>query len=93
MTVNHNVHFVDPQTGATTNHVEAMWGRAKLRNKKECGTSRTHLCSYLIEFMWRAKFGDDPFQNLLAHLREVYSIHVDCKLITYLGYFGLFGCI
>ena len=72
MTVNHNVHFVDPQTGATTNHVEAMWGRAKLRNKKECGTSRTLLRSYLIEFMWRAKFGDDPFQNLLAHLREVY---------------------
>jgi len=72
LTVNHEVNFVDPVTGATTNHVESMWGRAKLRNKKECGTSRTHLASYLIEFMWRAKFGDDPFQNLLVHLREIY---------------------
>ena len=74
LTVNHSIHFVDPQTLATTNHVESMWSRAKQRNKRECGTNRAHLDSYLIEFMWRQQFGKDPFQNLLTHIRDVYPV-------------------
>ena len=74
LTVNHSIHFVDPQTLATTNHVESMLSRAKQRNKRECGTSRAHLDSYLIEFMWRQQFGTDPFESLLAHIRDVYPV-------------------
>ena len=70
LTVNHRIHFIDP----TTNHVESMWCRAKLRNKKKCATHRTLLDSYLVEFMWRQKFGNDPFQKLLEHIREVYPL-------------------
>ena len=70
MTVN-ELKFVNPIALETPNH-ESMWCRAKHLNKKECGTSHTHLGSYLIEYMWREKFGNDPFQNLLEHLREVY---------------------
>ena len=51
LTVNHSIHFVDPVTQATMNHVECMWARAKQRNKRENGTLRTSLDSYLIEFM------------------------------------------
>ena len=72
LTVNHSLHFVDPQTHATTNHVESMWSRAKQRNKRECGTNRTQLDSYLIEFMWRQQFNRDPFETLLTHIRDVY---------------------
>ena len=72
LTVNHSVNFVDPVTGAHTNEVENMWMRAKRRNKKECGTARSLLDSYLLEFMWRLKFGDDPFEQILADIRVVY---------------------
>ena len=74
LTVNHSVNFVDPVTHATTNHVESMWGRAKQRNKRECGTHRSLLTSYLLEFMWRQQFGKDPFQKLLEHIREAYPV-------------------
>ena len=71
LTVNHQLYFVDPVTHATTNHVENMWCREKQRNKRECGTQWTLLTSYLTEFMWRPKFGDGPFENLLQHVWEV----------------------
>ena len=41
LTVNQRLHFIDPVTHATTNCVELMWYRAKLRNKKECSTHYT----------------------------------------------------
>ena len=71
---NHSINFVDPVTHATTKYVESMWARAKLRNKKECGTHRTLLTSYLLEFMWRQQYGKDPFQNLLEHMRNIYVV-------------------
>ena len=71
LTVNHSLHFVDPVTGAHTNEVENMWMLAKRRNK-ECGTARTLIDTYLIEFMWRLKFGHDPFENILRDIRAVY---------------------
>ncbi|GFR85472.1 hypothetical protein ElyMa_002442000 [Elysia marginata] len=71
LAVNDSIRFVDPQThvGVATNHMEGMWCHAKQR-KRESGTRKPHL----IEFMWRRSFGDDPFQNLLTHIREVYPV-------------------
>ena len=71
LTVNHSLHFVDPETHATISHLESMWSRAKKRKKRKCGTSRAHLDSYLIEFLGRQHFNKDPFQNLLPHIRAV----------------------
>ena len=33
LTVNHNLDFVDPITGACTNHVECFWSNDKMHNK------------------------------------------------------------
>ena len=74
LSVNYGYKFVDPVTHATTNDVKTMWWGARERNKKENGTARQKLDSYLMEFMWRQQFNDDPFQNLLSHIREVYPV-------------------
>lgn len=59
-TVNHSIgQWVNQENGATTNHVEAYWGRAKDGNKARKGTHRTTLESHLADFMWKNKFGCD----------------------------------
>ena len=72
LTVNHALNFVDPIPGACTNHVECYWKNAKMRNKREGGTARTFLDSYLIEYMWRNQFGGNPLQAFFEQLREAY---------------------
>lgn len=52
-TVNHSLNFVDPNTGANTQRIERSWRAAKERNKRQNGTHRHMLDSYLCEFMWR----------------------------------------
>jgi len=37
-TVNHSVHFVDPNTGANTQRIGRSWKAAKERNKRHNGT-------------------------------------------------------
>lgn len=74
LTVNHSLHFVDPITKATTNHVERMWKEAKQRNKRECGTNRELLETYLCEFMWRQKFGHNPFVSIINQIAEGYPV-------------------
>ena len=54
--VDPNLDVVDPITGASTNHVECYWKNAKMC---DCGTAKTQLHSYLIEYMWRRQFGDN----------------------------------
>lgn len=69
--VNHRHHFVDPETGAHTQTIESTWNQAKRRNKRQCGTSRTLLDTYLAEFAWRRMVksrGRDPFEALLEDM-------------------------
>ena len=75
-TVNHSINFVDPQSGAHTQHVERMWRAAKQRNKRHFGTHRPMLDSYLCEFMWRSRLqGADPFEVILAHIVNFWPPH------------------
>ena len=74
LTVNQQVNFVNPVTGANTNAIENIWMKAKRRNKRECGTARGMIDTYVIEFMWRLKFGEDPFKNIIKYIRGVYPV-------------------
>ena len=64
--VNHKYNFVNPDSGVHTQTVERLWGSAKWRNKKQRGTKREFLESYLAEFMWRKQLaGSDVFKALM----------------------------
>ncbi|KAL4148477.1 hypothetical protein QTP88_002710 [Uroleucon formosanum] len=72
-TVNHTYNFVDPDTGAHTQHIERLWGSAKWGNKKRRGTNRNFLESYLAEFMWRTRLGEqDAFETILKDISEIW---------------------
>ena len=73
-TVNHSLNFVDPSTGVHTQNVECMWSKAKKKQKEGNGTSEPLLHSYLPEYLWRRKYGDRPFQNIIEHIAEVYQV-------------------
>ncbi len=73
-TVNHTHNFVDPNTGAMTQHVESMWQKAKQAHKARYGTDRDLLPTYLNEFMWRQRFGASPFRHIVEHITQVYPL-------------------
>jgi len=70
-TVNHSLNFVDPITGANTQRIERLWKNAKERNKRQNGTHRHMLRSYMCEFMWRRRIKAkelDAFQTILEDI-------------------------
>ena len=69
--MNHSENFVDPETGAHTQNIENLWKNAKMRNKREHGTARHMLDSYLCEFMWRHRNKDENlFEKILQNISE-----------------------
>ena len=76
--VNHTQHFVDPLTGACTNHVEGFWENVKKKNKEMCGTTAELLPSYLDEVQWRQMYGKktvEAFNNILAQIAQFYPVN------------------
>ena len=72
-TVNHSRNFVDPASGVLTQGIESMWHRVKVRNKRQCGTRRDRLESYMVEFMWRSRINNA--RALDEILAAIVSIH------------------
>jgi len=75
-TVNHSLHFVQPQSGVNTNAVENLWRCAKDKFERMHGTSQAHILSYLDEFQWRRNYGsrDECFENAVQMLRWRYRV-------------------
>ena len=71
-TVNHSLHFVDPQTHAHTQNIENMWMCIKRKKKQQMGQHSGLLATHLAEFMWRRKFGERTFENLIRCIRDHY---------------------
>lgn len=70
-TVNHSVNFVDPVTGANTQRIERSWKAAKERNKRQNGTHRHMLDSYMCEYMWRNRVKVQAFNVFDAILQDI----------------------
>lgn len=74
--VNHQLHFVDPDSGAHTQTIEGTWMHFKRRHKEEMGTSRSHFASYVDQFIWRKKFsGPDCLFYLWKNIRILYLLN------------------
>ncbi|KFD52646.1 hypothetical protein M514_06493 [Trichuris suis] len=76
--VNHSVSFVNKSNREIhTQDVESMWSQLKRRNKERSGTRRNMLDSYLAEFMWRRRLGnnDEAFHSIL---REIATMFPPC---------------
>uniref|UniRef100_A0A0L8IHE5 ISXO2-like transposase domain-containing protein n=1 Tax=Octopus bimaculoides TaxID=37653 RepID=A0A0L8IHE5_OCTBM len=77
-TVNHSTNFVDPKTGACTNHIEAYWSRIKRRLKYVTGSSGDLKWSRVDESMYREMYGFttkknfENFYTFLEHIAEIY---------------------
>ena len=84
-TVNHSLHFKDPQTGVHTNNIESYWNRVKIKFKNMKGVSKTTLASHLDEFMWRERYSktsSDALNNLCSHMAACYPHPRDMVLLT-----------
>ena len=78
-TVNHSENFINPQNGANTQRIEAMWGHLKtqfMRNHKKTNTALFE--SHLAEMWWRSKYGNngmpETFKNMLIQISEKFPI-------------------
>jgi transposase-like protein len=70
-TVNHSIHFKDPQTGVHTNTVEGLWNGIKLgikpRNREKDGMDE-----HLMEFIWRRINKNTLWDSLLTAMNEIH---------------------
>ena len=76
LTVNYSLNFLDPDTGAHTQHIEnTRWGVK--RSMHRTGTSKDLFESYLQEWLWRQHYGDDRFGNIIKHIATLYEVRKD----------------
>jgi hypothetical protein len=70
LTVNHSLHFVDPDTGAHTNTIEATWNAIKRtispQNRRTFGMEEE-----LWAFMWRRAHHNDLWGGFINALKNV----------------------
>jgi transposase-like protein len=67
-TVNHSLHFKDPITGVDTNTIEGTWNGIKMTIAPRARNSGT-MDERLLEFIWRRKHADDPWNGLIESFK------------------------
>ena len=68
-TVNHSLHYKDPETGVHTNTIEGLWNGIKMQiPPRRYGRNDLQHC--IFEVMWRKQHKDDLWTALLELLRD-----------------------
>ena len=71
----HERHFVDPDHPAIhTQLIENTWMRAKKKLRRQHGTSVDLFSSYIAEFMWRSRVGENKFAEFLLAIRQLHPL-------------------
>ena len=76
-TVNHALHFVDPQTDVHIQNIESYLNRVNYRRKHMKGVHLHQLASYLDEFMWRERHGQTTslaFKHIMRNISAQYPV-------------------
>ena len=64
--------------GVNTQNIESYWNRMKTKLERMKGCHQTELPSYLDEFMWRERHGDDSarlvFNNIIRDIAAQYPL-------------------
>lgn len=55
--MNHTYNFVDPDSGAHTQHIERIWRTARA-NIPRFGCKEENMLGYIAEFMFRLKYSN-----------------------------------
>ena len=71
-TVNHSLHFIDPETGTYTSSTESLWQKFKEGRKSWYGTERTLLDLYMNKFTWKKLYGGTALYHLWSQKAEHY---------------------
>ncbi|XP_071577543.1 uncharacterized protein [Temnothorax nylanderi] len=72
LTVNHSVNFVDPDTGAHTQHIERVWREVRA-NIPRYGTRTHHLAGYLAEYLFkRVHKYEERLQSFFCAIAKLY---------------------
>ncbi|XP_071576488.1 uncharacterized protein [Temnothorax nylanderi] len=72
LTVNHSMNFVDPDTGAHTQHIERVWRKVRA-NIPRYGTRSSHLVGYLAEYLFkRVHAYEDRLSSFFRAIAELY---------------------
>jgi len=71
-TVNHSLHFVNPESGVHTQFIESYWGKQKYRQKKMKGIDGNHIEEYLATFMWWDNVCQKNFQQIVNLINTYY---------------------
>ena len=74
LTVNHSLHFVDPDTGCHTQNIENLWWQVK-RNLPNTHNKHSQLYLHLAQYMWRLMRDqtDDMFLQFLKDAAKFYK--------------------
>jgi len=82
--VNHDLHYVDPETGVHTNRIESRWFAVKRQLPRG---GNYDLKSYLVLYLWKQwclKEGKDLFQKMMSIMsirqREEYTENETAKV-------------
>jgi hypothetical protein len=70
-TVNHSLHFRDPDTGVHTNTIEGTWRGLKMRIEARSRV-KAGMDGRLMEFIWRRKNSAHLWVSFIDALREVH---------------------
>lgn len=72
--VNHQLNFVNPQTGCHTQNIESFWQKFKAVAKRKYGINNRRYSDYMAEFLWRREFGklNEVFYNFWEQVVKKY---------------------